>query len=114
MIEALILWGVVSNNADRRREYMADTPEEEKVRDNILFVFFALTVVLWPINFLVHSIRAAVAFKLWYLSLIGLIPVGIGAFMLLDENYLWYAAVGAVVTMFEMVRVGIRNLTVAG
>lgn len=113
MIEALILWGVVSNNADRRREYMAQNSEEEKIRDNILFFFFFLTVLLWPLNFVVHFIRLAVFFKLWYLSLIGLIPVAIGAYLITGEKYFWYLGVGAVISMFEMVRVGIRNITVS-
>jgi hypothetical protein len=107
MIEALILWGVVSGNNDRRRAYQGDT----EPRDNILMFFFLITIAVWPIVIAVHILRLAYILRLWWVGLIAALPVAAGILFISTESYLWYAALGVFVSMGEAVRVSVRSMS---
>jgi hypothetical protein len=107
MIEALILWGVVSGNNDRRREYQGDTDPG----DYTLMFFFLLTIAVWPAVITVHILRLAYILRLWWVSLVAAIPVATGTLFIITESYLWYAALGILVSMGEMVRVSVRSIS---
>jgi hypothetical protein len=112
VVEALILWGVLSGNRDRWNQYLAENSDEETARDYILMFFFFLTIVLWPINVAVHLVRLALTVKIQYLSFLAIVPLLIGGLLLADQNYLVYAGVGLIVCMSEMIRVGVRAINV--
>ena len=112
MVEALILWGVLSGNRDRWNQYLAENSDEETARDHILMFFFFLTIAVWPINVAVHLIRIAVAVKIQALSFLAIVPLLTGGLLLANENYLAYAIVGLLVCVFEMIRVGVRAINV--
>ena len=107
MIEALILWGVLSGNSDRRREYQGDTDP----RDYTLMFFFLVTIAVWPAVVTIHILRLAYILRLWWLGLIAAFPVAAGTLFILTESYLWYAVLGVFVSMGEMVRVSVRSMS---
>ena len=111
MIEALILWGVLSGNKDRRDQYLNSNSVDETVRDNILLFFFFLTIVFWPVNIAVHTIRLAFAVKIWWLAPLAIIPLLTGWSLLETNNYLIYGAVSLFVCTLEMIRVGVRSIS---
>ena len=112
MIEALILWGVLSGNSDRRREYLSDNPDEEQARDFILSFFFLVSILIWPVNLAIHTARLALAMNFKWGILLSLLPLGVGAFLFLDGQYLPYLIIGVAVSMIEMIRVGIRAIQI--
>lgn len=112
MVEALILWGVLSGNRDRWNQYLAENSDEETARDYILMFFFLTTIVVWPINIAVHLVRLAFAVKIWQMAFLAIIPLLVGGLLLADKNYVIYGIVGLAICMSEMVRVGIRAVRV--
>jgi hypothetical protein len=112
MIEALILWGVLSGNADRWEMYKAEKSEEEDARDKILLTLFLITIVTWPINMAIHIVRLAFFLrgipKTWLVGLVAIVPLAVGGVLLQNQNYGIYALIGVGACLFEMMRVAIR------
>jgi hypothetical protein len=112
MIEALILWGVLSGNRDRWDQYMRENSDDETPRDFFLTFFFFTTIFVWPLVLAIHIMRLAVALNFKIGMLFALVPLGVGLFLGLNNYYLAYFLIGINVAMLEMVRVGIRAINV--
>jgi hypothetical protein len=50
MFEALILWQIVGARQDARRQERAQRPPGQGTYEFLVFVAFALTIFIWPIN----------------------------------------------------------------
>lgn len=96
MIEALILVGVLSGNADRRAEFDV-LYEDDNWVDWVIAAFILLAIPLWPLYGLVYAVRLGV----WY---VGLIPLAIAASLFLLGVPWVFGIIGLLWAMFEYSR----------
>lgn len=98
MVGLLIVWGVLTSNAQQREIAYENTPEEDH-RDVLLAGYLFLTWLLWPFYGVLYGVRHQ---KIWYLALI---PLVAGLIVWTSGAYALYAGIGLLALFAELVRI---------